>query len=421
MGQIARQTLLIHNLPLVRSIVTKILRSRPHLVTGARSIRNSQGCSARAASNNDGASQVGAALSRDDLLHEGVLGLAEAIDRYDLTYIQNVEDLELGNNVVIRTNATATAAARSLSTLPKGARLGTYATYWIRARILRAIQSREHFLRFPEHALLASHRLVRAARDMGLEWHYVVDELANYHVISVGRKRLRTRLREAAGIKSHSLFLEAVRIGNMSRAKVVTPLEPWMTPSALVTRVDGGDDELASEAGQEHILDTLSKFLVPREVEVLRLRYGLASSEEEGSSEEVESCGKSKDVASSQQRSVCDYQAEAEDDLFGPDGVLSHYTTTPNEGVAVVATSSSKTVRNKLKYFEITPSPVSQIKMHPTAKKALSPALLSFKEIGKQMQFSGEYSRRTCAQARDKLKLAAEEGRLAESDFLLGW
>jgi hypothetical protein len=34
---------------------------------------------------------------------------------------------------------------------------------------------------------------------------------------------------------------------------------------------------------------------------------------------------------------------------------------------------------------------------------------------------AGEYCRRTCSVALSKLSRAVEEGRLAESDFLLGW
>jgi hypothetical protein len=53
--------------------------------------------------------------------------------------------------------------------------------------------------------------------------------------------------------------------------------------------------------------------------------------------------------------------------------------------------------------------------------KSANNSLLPFKEVGKRMKFSGEYCRRTCSVALSKLSRAVEEGRLAESDFLLGW
>jgi len=52
---------------------------------------------------------------------------------------------------------------------------------------------------------------------------------------------------------------------------------------------------------------------------------------------------------------------------------------------------------------------------------ANTPTLLPFKDIGKKMTLSGEYCRRLCSAALDKLTRAVEEGRLAESDFSLGW
>ena len=135
----ARQTLILRNLPLVRSIVGKILKPRPHLRPSTSE------------------SLAGAALTWEDLLHEGTIGLAEALDRYDFSYSDLVQRSE-----------------SEPSTRPKGARLGTYATYWIRARILRAINLREHAFRFPERTLQASHRLVKAAKELGLDWDAVV-------------------------------------------------------------------------------------------------------------------------------------------------------------------------------------------------------------------------------------------------------
>eukprot|EP00581_Thalassiosira_minuscula_P014750 CAMPEP_0183721258 /NCGR_PEP_ID=MMETSP0737-20130205/13590_1 /TAXON_ID=385413 /ORGANISM="Thalassiosira miniscula, Strain CCMP1093" /LENGTH=479 /DNA_ID=CAMNT_0025951235 /DNA_START=436 /DNA_END=1875 /DNA_ORIENTATION=+ len=381
-SQVARQTLLLHNLPLVQSIVTKILRSRPHLVAKAGNVKPA-------------GSSSGTALTRDDLLHEGTIGLAEAIDRYDLAYAHEVES----NDSVL---------SRS-SSLPKGARLGTYATYWIRARIIRAIQSREHAIRVPEHALQASHRLVKAAKEMGLNWEYVV-ELAEYDVISASQERLREKLRVKAGIDSESLFRESVRVRTLSRAGAVTPLESWMSGSG-----DDTNTELSLEAGQDHIRETLSKFLTPREAEVLSLRYGLVSFEDEESEPEA----KAEEV--SQPVGFRNYQAEAETDLFGPEGMLSHYSTTPNSGGIVSAVSPAKAAKSRTRKVPIGSMSPTTIKTMGRGAGTSPTALLPFKEIGKRMQFSGEYCRRTCSVALSKLTRAVEEGRLSESDFALGW
>ncbi len=400
-SQSARQLLLLHNLPLVRSIVTKLLRSR------GLGVGEMEGA---ALQNQLHQNQM--SLSREDLLHEGTIGLAEAIDRYDLSYAPPEEEGEeeeeggfVGGGV---------------------ARLGTYATYWIRARVLRAMQRGEHsLLRFPEHAVQASHRLVKAAREMGLAWDDVAmlaegrsnvnnvhdtDGDADVAVVLDGQimsdviiqTKLREKLRTAAGIATDGLFRDAVRVRSMSRAGS-TKLESWMfypptTSSDLVSSATDGiamDDDLL---GQEHIVETLSKFLIPREVEVLSLRYGLVSQ-----------------PAVRNGAIFRDFEAEAEEELFGPGGMLSHYSAMPLKSDVSGDRSSPRQMVPTAATVETLSSTRFGL---PTST---SPSLLPFREIGRRMEFSAEYCRRTCSAALVKLARAAEEGRLAESDFLLGW
>jgi RNA polymerase sigma factor (sigma-70 family) len=383
LSQRARETLLLHNLPLVQSIVTKVLRSRPHLQQGN--------------TGSPSESKVGAALTRDDLLHEGTIGLAEALDRYDLAFAYTEPNQQ-----------SVTDKA-----FPNGARLGTYATYWIRARIVRAIQSREHLIRFPERVLQANHRLVKAAADLGMEWNDVVEmaeAAADSSSLSSNRQQQRDALQQAAGITSEFLFREAVRVRSMSASGSHTPFEAWM--SADQQEEDGLEEE--EEASPERIRETLSKFLKPREVEVLSLRYGLISADEDD--EEVAATGveNANAVASSSPQLVFrDYEAEAEEDLFGPNGILSHYSAVPSKASSVSASAAAAATSKKT---------TQETYLSVRSQSATSaPALLPFKEIGKKMKFSGEYCRRTCSAALNKLTRAAEEGRLAESDFLLGW
>lgn len=371
-SQAARQTLLLHNLPLVQSLVSKAMKSHPRLVGHGPS------------------SQIGAALSRDDLLNEGTIGLAEALDKYDFDY----SELETED-----------------SSHPQGARLGTYATYWIRARITRAIQSREHAFRFPERTLQASHRLVKAARVLDLEWSTVVDlQIAD----TPQKEQLRSSLFGAAAISSEAQFREAIRVRNMSSATTTTQLESWMSKSSSSTSLEVNEQP---ESGCQHIHDTLSKFLGPKEIQVLSLRYGLVSPDEENSS-----------AVSANQKSgfYRDYQAEAEEDLFGPSGILSHYSDVPSERSISVPSKAASSVTTAARKSSSTTASKNRSVL-PTLTKShkldlsTTQALLPFKEVGKKMQVSGEYCRRLCAEALRKLSLAAEEGRLAESDFLLGW
>ena len=421
-SQSARQLLLLHNLPLVQSIVTKLLRSRGMgmMVEGSSSSLSSSPSQAHPPL------QKQLALAREDLVNEGTIGLAEAIDKYDLAYAHS-EDEE-GTEGGFEGGGSAS--------------LGTYATYWIRARVLRAMQRGEHsLLRFPEHAVQASHRLVKAARDMGLAWDDVVAMLADqqqqqHHgsvhdrkvdvdVVPEGsvlddegtRKKLREKLRIAAGISTDGLFRDAVRVRSMSRAGSTTPLEPWMlyspsTSSVLASNAADGiaiDDDLL---GQEHIVETLSKFLIPREVEVLSLRYGLVSPS-------LQTEVTSDVVPTGQTRATYrDYEAEAEEELFGPSGILSHYSATPVEtytpGNRITATSIGQIAKPEM-------AAAKSYTTLPGLSTSSSPSLLPFREIGERMEFSAEYCRRTCSAALAKLSRAAEEGRLAESDFLLGW
>ncbi|KAL7480460.1 hypothetical protein ACHAW6_006153 [Cyclotella cf. meneghiniana] len=379
-SQAARQTLLLHNLPLVQSIVSKTMSSHPRLLIQGTDL------------------QLGAALSRDDLINEGMIGLAEALDKYDFMY----SDLNTDNR-----------------SSPQGARLGTYATYWIRARIMRAIQSREHVFRFPERTLQASHRLVKAARVLDLEWSAVV-ELKDAD--SAEKKQLRSKLCHVAGITSDILFREAIRVRSMSSPTTTTHLESWMfsAPSSESLHLQQLEVNENPDTGFQHIHDTLSKFLMPREVQVLSLRYGLLCSEETSSSKPVV---------------FRDYQAEAEEDLFGPNGILPHYSDVPIE--QRIPTSQDHVTSTNYAVRELSPVTATgssmeiNIQTEPTLKTtassqyinnlSTSSALLPFKEVGKRMKFSGEYCRRLCTEALRKLTKAAEEGRLAESDFLMGW
>lgn len=382
-SQAARQMLLLHNLPLVQSIVTKSMRAHPRLFVQRSEI------------------QVGSALSRDDLLHEGTIGLAEALDKYDFIY----SDL----------NAVG-------SSFPQGARFGTYATYWIRARIMRAIQSREYAFRFPERTLQASHRLVKAAKVLELKWSEVL-ELQDAETPE--KEKLRLTLSHLAGITTDSLFREAIRVHNMSSSTTTTQLESWMS-----SRSSGANQQQqlevneSPETGCQHIHDTLSQFLTGREVQVLSLRYGLACSDEEN-------C----DVNSQQPAVYRDYQAEAEEDLFGPNGILAHYSDVPVEtkdpavpkqtssvtnAAAAAAAASAPTATTLVAGSPVTTRTLPTM-TKPQINLSTSSALLPFKEVGKRMKFSGEYCRRLCTEALKKLTIAAEEGRLAESDFLMCW
>ena len=235
---------------------------------------------------------------------------------------------------------------------------------------------------------------------------------------------------------------------------------------------DGGPP-VGGGTGQERIVETLSKFLMPREVEVLSLRYGLVPSSTTTTTDKPDEGGDAAGRAESSSAIAAassptttttttsstrgrpgrrpafrDYEAEAEEGLFGPNGMLSHYAIAPNDGDGVVATTTSASAapaklnnRNDRRFSSTTSTATATVaataaaasSAHTSASarvkeatamamaKSANNSLLPFKEVGKRMKFSGEYCRRTCSVALSKLSRAVEEGRLAESDFLLGW
>ena len=524
----ARRALLLHNLPLVRSIVTTTQRSRGrsqrHGGVGGRFSgggSNGGGSTRKAGmssshhhgvtaggSSTGGTGGTGTALTSDDLLHEGTIGLAEAIDRHNILLLDNKNTNDNDNT-----------------------RLSTYATYWIRARILRAMQSRgEHaILRFPEHVVQASHRLVKSAKLLGLEWEDVVDMVLvagedDDELVGIETRKLRDRLCGMANIPTNgNLFKDAVRVRCMSKAgQYTSSLESWMTDASAEDvaydeedttsiAIESYDETLGGEAqrvvvgGGGHIVKTLSKFLIPREIEVLSLRYGLVPPTVTTLSSYVSSnvienenamivvghnCNDEQQQQHQQQQQqpiiFHDYETEAMNGLFGPQGMLSHYTdassplptSTNNEGVSSIietivpaivspavatppttskATSFASSSVESQSLSKTTLSAVSHSKgevpgmllprtttttiysssssmpiiSRPITSNSIiinsnninngKQTLLSFKEIGKRMKFSSEYCRRTCSVALDKLTRAVEEGRLVESDFILGW
>jgi hypothetical protein len=245
-------------------------------------------------------------------------------------------------------------------------------------------------LRFPEHVIQASHRLVKSAKVLGLEWEDVVDmvlvDTDDGEDTKLGNQTriLRDRLCSMANIplkKSKcNLFHDAVRVRCMSMVgQYTTSLESWMTDDAassslLEDVVDDNDEDNTSSiaiesydddetlggdetqvvvvggGGGQNIVNTLSKFLIPREIEVLSLRYGLIpptslnAEEEEMGGSSIQVIEKKKHAIvdgqycndkqqqqhqQSQQPPLAfhDYETEAMDGLFGPQGMLSHYNT----------------------------------------------------------------------------------------------
>jgi RNA polymerase primary sigma factor len=175
-----------------------------------------------------------------DLIQEGNIGLIKAVDKFEWR---------------------------------QGFKFSTYATWWIRQAITRAIADQARTIRIPVHMFDTISRLMRANREMTQE---------------LGREPSSEEL--------------AVRM-DMPVAKVRQALKVSQQPISLETPVDEdegshlGDfiqDKTTVHPAEALISDSLKemtsevlKSLTPREEKVLKMRFGLCSSGNEHTLEEV--------------------------------------------------------------------------------------------------------------------------------------
>ncbi|KAL3919710.1 MAG: hypothetical protein SGILL_003619, partial [Bacillariaceae sp.] len=181
---------------------------------------------------------VGTILTLQDMIQEGNLGLMTAAERFEPE---------------------------------RGFRFATYATYWIRQRILKAISDSSRVIRLPAHVHTQLQKVNKARKTVAQEIGRVPTdpELAHYMEISVDN------LRKIVGKAQMVVSLEApVRIGTNHKAQ-----NDQRTIGDFIASDSPTPEEDAQRVGLQNEIRAVMEALAERERKVVTLRYGLENGE----------------------------------------------------------------------------------------------------------------------------------------------